>query len=152
MGAAGIQQLRKDVADVTQKLDEATQRELTIAQQTNKGRIYVISNVGSFGDGVYKIGHTRRQAEERVDELGSASVPFEFDIHAVIETENAPALEYKLHQYFIDKRMNRVNLRKEFFRVPLDEIRSFVASLEARKDFLGQVAWSEKRRTSPAIL
>ena len=141
-----VQQLRKDVADVTQKLDEATQRELTIAQQTNKGRIYVISNVGSFGDGVYKIGHTRRQAEERVDELGSASVPFEFDIHAVIETENAPALEYKLHQYFIDKRMNRVNLRKEFFRVPLDEIRSFVASLELGKDFLGQVAWSEKAR------
>jgi hypothetical protein len=88
----------KELTELRKKLEDATKHELTIAQQTSKGRIYIISNIGSFGEGVFKIGLTRRQASERVDELGGASVPFEFDIHAVIETENAPALEYKLHQ------------------------------------------------------
>jgi hypothetical protein len=89
------EQSERKLQELRQKLTDATTRELTIAQQTNKGRIYIISNVGSFGEGVYKIGLTRRLAQERVDELSSASVPFKFDIHAVIETDNAPALEYK---------------------------------------------------------
>src|SRR5476651_296141 len=92
--------LEREVQELQLKLTEATTRELTIAQQTSKGRIYIISNVGSFGEGVYRIGLTRRAADERVDELSSASVPFEFDIHAVIETENAPQLEYKIHHQF----------------------------------------------------
>jgi hypothetical protein len=141
-----VHRLKQEVVDVNEKLDEATRRELTIAQQTCKGRIYIISNVGSFGEGVYKIGLTRRQAQERVDELSSASVPFGFDIHAVIETDNAPALEYKIHQHFVDARINRINLRKEFFRVSLGEIRRRVESLEEGKDFLGTVVWSEKSR------
>jgi hypothetical protein len=132
--------------DLRQKLDDATKRELTIAQQTNKGRIYVISNVGSFGEGVYKIGLTRRPANERVDELSSASVPFEFDIHAVIETDNAPALEYKIHQQFLGMRMNKVNLRKEFFRINLNDIRQVVEKLDQGKDVKGTVTWTEKAK------
>ena len=120
----------KELTELRQKLEEATKKELTIAQQTTKGRIYIISNIGSFGEGVYKIGLTRRAATERVDELSGASVPFEFDIHAVIETENAPMLEYKIHQQFLSARMNKINLRKEFFRASLNEIRQVVEKLE----------------------
>jgi hypothetical protein len=83
--------------------------------------------VGSFGDGVYKIGLTRRlDPYERVDELGDASVPFSFDVHAIIYAENAPALEHALHVEFASRRVNMVNLRKEYFRVTLDEIRAAV--------------------------
>jgi hypothetical protein len=136
----------KQLLELRQKLDEATRRELTIAQQTSKGRIYVISNIGSFGEGVYKIGLTRRAANERVYELSGASVPFEFDIHAVIETENAPMLEYKLHQQFLAARMNKINLRKEFFRLSLNEIREAVERLEQGEDFNGVVTWTEKAK------
>jgi hypothetical protein len=136
----------KELAALRQQLADATKRELTIAQQTNKGRIYIISNVGSFGEGVYKIGLTRRAAEERVDELNSASVPFEFDIHGVIDTEHAPDLEFKIHQQFLAARMNKVNLRKEFFRVRLGDIRRAVESLEQGKDFTGTAIWTEKAK------
>lgn len=136
----------KELLELRQKLEEATRKELTIAQQTTKGRIYVISNIGSFGEGVYKIGLTRRPANERVDELSGASVPFEFDIHAVIETENAPMLEYKIHQQFLAVRMNKINLRKEFFRVSLNDIRQMVEKLEQGKDFNGAVTWTEKAK------
>jgi hypothetical protein len=102
--------------------------------------------VGSFGDGVFKIGLTRRAAEERVDELSNASVPFEFDIHAVLETEDAPALEFKIHQQFLEMRINKVNLRKEFFRVTLTEIRKAGEKLEHGKDFHGTISWTEKAR------
>jgi hypothetical protein len=140
------EQSEKELQELRQKLTDATTRELTIAQQTNKGRIYIISNVGSFGEGVYKIGLTRRPAEERVDELSSASVPFEFDIHAVIETDHAPGLEYKLHQQLLATRINKINLRKEFFRVSLNDIRESVIKLEQGKDFNGTVTWTEKAK------
>lgn len=136
----------KELQELRQKLTDATTRALTIAQQTSKGRIYIISNVGSFGEGVYKIGLTRRPAEERVDELSSASVPFEFDIHAVIETDHAPGLEYKLHQQLLATRINKINLRKEFFRVSLNDIRESVIKLEQGKDFNGTVTWTEKAK------
>jgi hypothetical protein len=136
----------KELLELRQQLEEATRKELTIAQQTSKGRIYIISNIGSFGDGVYKIGLTRRAANERVDELSGASVPFEFDIHAVIETENAPTLEYKIHQHFLAARMNKINLRKEFFRVSLNDIRQMVEKLEQGKDSNGAVTWTEKAK------
>jgi hypothetical protein len=139
-------QYEKELQEWRQKFEDATKKELTIAQQTSKGRIYVISNVGSFGDGVYKIGLTRRAAEERVDELSNASVPFEFDIHAVIETDNAPALEWKIHQQFLSVRMNKINLRKEFFRVTLDQIKLEINKLEAGKDFTGTVVWTERAK------
>jgi len=140
------EQSEKELQEWKQKYADATTRELTIAQQTTKGRIYIISNVGSFGEGVYKIGLTRRSAEERVDELSSASVPFEFDIHAVIETDHAPGLEYKLHQQLLATRINKINLRKEFFRVSLNDIRESVIKLEQGKDFNGTVTWTEKAK------
>ena len=102
-----------------------------MAQQTRRGHVYIISNVGSFGDGIYKIGMTRRlEPLDRVKELGDASVPFPFDVHAMIESTDAPLLESALHDEFSLHRVNRVNKRKEFFHAPLAEIRRLV---EARK-------------------
>lgn len=110
-----IQQLEEELAEARAK----AQRAISMAQQTKKGYVYVISNIGSFGENVYKIGLTRRlDPRERVRELGDASVPFSFDIHALIASENAPALETALHKAFDRQRVNAVNLRKEFSVFP----------------------------------
>lgn len=94
-----------------------------MAQQTKAGHVYVISNIGSFGDNVFKIGMTRRlEPMDRVKELGDASVPFEFDVHAMIYSDNAPELENIIHKEFDSRRVNLVNSRKEFFQVELEEI------------------------------
>lgn len=96
-------------------------------QNAKAGYVYVISNVGAFGDGIYKIGMTRRlEPMERVDELGDASVPFWFDVHAMVFSENAPALEAKLHERFAPGRLNKVNGRKEFFRADIAEIEAVI--------------------------
>jgi hypothetical protein len=103
------------------------QKALSMAQQTKRGHVYVISNIGSFGDDVFKIGMTRRlDPQDRVDELGSASVPFLFDVHAMIHSDDAPALENALHQHFDNQRTNMVNRRKEFFNVSLKDIKEAV--------------------------
>ena len=116
----------KKIQALQQKFDDATaerQRATAMAQITKKGHVYVISNVGSFGENIFKIGLTRRKDPmERIKELSDASVPFCFDVHAVIYAEDAPALESELHRHFDAKRMNKVNARKEFFRVTLEEI------------------------------
>lgn len=97
------------------------------AANQKAGYVYVISNIGAFGENVYKIGMTRRlDPMERVDELGDASVPFNFDVHAMIFADDAPALEAALHRAFADKKLNFVNTRREFFRVSLDEIKKVV--------------------------
>ena len=91
------------------------------------GYVYIISNIGAFGENVYKIGMTRRlEPEERIAELSGASVPFKFDIHAMIFSDDAPKLETALHNAFADKKINLVNGRKEFFRVTLEEIKKVV--------------------------
>ena len=91
------------------------------------GYVYIISNVGSFGENVYKIGTTRRlDPQIRVDELSNASVPFKFDVHAMIFSDDAFALENSLHQIFDNKRVNKVNKHKEFFTVTIDEIEKAV--------------------------
>lgn len=91
------------------------------------GYVYIISNIGSLGENVYKIGMTRRlEPLERIDELGDASVPFEFDVHALIFSENAPALEAKLHEHFYKNRVNKLNDRKEFFKADIHEIEKVV--------------------------
>jgi hypothetical protein len=122
--------LEEQIKELEKKLQEAhekKERAIALAQLTKVGHIYVISNVGSFGEDVYKIGMTRRlDPQDRVKELGDASVPFQFDIHAIIFSENAPQLEYELHKRFSDRRLNRINQRKEFFKVTLDEIEAFV--------------------------
>jgi hypothetical protein len=96
-------------------------------QNAKAGYVYVISNIGAFGEGVYKIGMTRRlDPMERIDELGDASVPFWFDVHAMVFSANAPALEAKLHERFSAGRLNKVNGRKEFFRADIAEIESVI--------------------------
>lgn len=96
-------------------------------QNAKAGYVYVISNLGSFGEGVYKIGMTRRlEPMDRVDELGDASVPFWFDVHAMVFSNNAPALEAKLHEHFASGRLNKVNGRKEFFRADIAEIERII--------------------------
>ncbi|WP_445611427.1 DUF4041 domain-containing protein [Hafnia alvei] len=103
------------------------QKALSMAQQTKRGHVYIISNIGSFGENVFKIGMTRRlDPQDRVDELGSASVPFLFDVHAMIHSDDAPAMENSLHQRFSEQRTNLVNKRKEFFNVSLEEIKAAV--------------------------
>ncbi|MDU9414426.1 DUF4041 domain-containing protein [Pseudomonas sp. zfem005] len=96
-------------------------------QNAKAGYVYVISNIGAFGEGIYKIGMTRRlEPMDRVDELGDASVPFWFDVHAMVFSDNAPALEAKLHERFAAGRLNKVNGRKEFFRADIAEIESVI--------------------------
>jgi hypothetical protein len=101
----------------------AKERAISQAQLTKAGHVYVLSNIGSFGDGVYKIGMTRRiPPDVRVDELDSASVPFPFDVHMMIECDDAPTLETALHRHFKKQRVNRIKPRKEFFRADLESI------------------------------
>jgi hypothetical protein len=122
------------------------------AQLTRSGHVYVLSNIGSFGDGIYKIGMTRRlEPLERVDELGDASVPFPFDVHAIIYSEDAPQLEHSLHKAFAGRRVNMVNHRKEYFRVTLDDIRDTVQKLHGLVTFLLVPEAEEYRKTRAAI-
>lgn len=113
-----------------QVAEEKSQRALSMAQQTKRGHVYVISNIGSFGEHVVKIGLTRRlEPLDRIKELGDASVPFDFDVHALIVSDDAPALERALHRHFLSAQMNKVNPRKEFFRATLTMIREEVEKL-----------------------
>jgi DNA repair exonuclease SbcCD ATPase subunit len=115
---------------------EKTERAKAMAEQTKSGFVYIISNIGSFGEDVVKIGLTRRlDPMDRVRELGDASVPFLFDPHAMIYSEEAPALETALHSKFADRRINASNMRKEFFRVSLEEVEAAVRELAPTADF-----------------
>ncbi|PTX47259.1 T5orf172 domain-containing protein [Gemmobacter caeni] len=108
----------------------ASERARAMAEMTKSGYVYIISNVGSFGDDVVKIGLTRRlDPDDRVRELGDASVPFSFDTHAMIYSDAAPALEAALQKEFAEKRINMSNFRKEFFRVALEDVEAAVARL-----------------------
>ncbi len=121
------------IAELEETLAEAqakSERARAMAETTRSGYVYTISNIGSFGDDMVKIGSTRRlDPDDRVRELGGASVPFRFDTHAMIYSEDAPALEAALHTQFTDRRVNASNLRKEFFRIALDEIEEAVRTL-----------------------
>lgn len=111
--------------------EDKNQRAISMAQQTKSGNVYVISNIGSFGENVFKIGMTRRlEPLDRIKELGDASVPFEFDVHSMIFSDDAPRLERELHKKFMRLQMNKVNPRKEFFKVGLADIRNEVEKME----------------------
>lgn len=119
-----------------------------MAQQTKLGYVYVISNIGSFGKDVYKIGMTRRlDPMDRVRELGGASVPFYFDVHAMIFSEDVPALESQIQRVFADRRLNLVNYRKEFFNVTLDEIKEVVSEFNNKVEFVDEVEAKEYTET-----
>jgi hypothetical protein len=133
------------------ELKEAIDRKakaIARAQLTRSGHVYVLSNLGSFGEGVYKIGMTRRfEPLDRVDELGDASVPFPFDVHAIIYSEDAPELENKLHKAFTHRRVNMVNMRKEYFRATLDEIRDEVQKHHGLVSFVLTAEAEQYRKT-----
>lgn len=117
----------KELEDKLKELEASKETVLEREANARAGFVYVISNIGSFGEDIYKIGMTRRlEPMDRIKELSSASVPFEFDVHAMIFADDAPALETALHQHFEKQSVNRVNLRKEFFKVSLDEIEQVV--------------------------
>ncbi|QDV44098.1 hypothetical protein Enr13x_39590 [Stieleria neptunia] len=130
-----VEELRRRLAEAEAK----SARAMSMAQQTRAGNVYVISNYGSFGEGVFKIGLTRRlEPLDRVKELGDASVPFPFDVHMMISSDDAPSLEAALHREFKSNRVNRINLRKEFFRVPIDEIAEAVERCRAKVDYIAE--------------
>lgn len=120
----------KELEVKLKEAEEKNKRAQSMAELTKSGHVYIISNIGSFGDEVFKIGMTRRlEPQDRVDELGDASVPFEFDVHAMIYSEDAPALEKALHRKFLDEQVNKLNSRKEFFRCNLTKIKNEVEQL-----------------------
>jgi hypothetical protein len=134
---ARVQELQKQLEEA--KL--AAQRAKSMAELTKVGHVYILSNIGSFGEDIYKVGMTRRlEPLDRVHELGDASVPFPFDVHAMIYCENAPQLENQLHRVLSRHRVNRVNLRKEFFAVDLDTI---LAAVEQHHGVVEYVAKPE---------
>jgi hypothetical protein len=133
------EQLNSKIILLEQELllaQEKKERALSMAQQTKRGHVYIISNIGSFGENVYKIGMTRRlEPNDRVRELGDASVPFQFDVHAMIYSDEARTLENELHKAFSNKKVNMLNYRKEFFNVSLEEIESKIFELGFKAEF-----------------
>ncbi|HDE6524108.1 TPA: DUF4041 domain-containing protein [Staphylococcus aureus] len=120
-----IRELDQSLKDLNSERENVEDRK----DNAQSGFVYIISNIGSFGENVYKIGVTRRlEPMDRINELSSASVPFEFDVHALIFSENAFELENKLHEYFKKYKVNKVNGRKEFFKVNINEIKDKVLS------------------------
>ncbi len=149
---AQLQKLTEQVSSFEAKLDEARnkkERAIARAQLTKSGFVYVISNIGSFGEKIYKIGMTRRmEPMDRVIELGGASVPFPFDLHAMLYSDNAPDLEAALHQLFAERRLNLVNARREFYRdVELEEIEAFVKNKGLSAQFVRVPEAREYRET-----
>lgn len=141
---AQIEKLEQELKEAQEKKERA----LSMAQQTKRGHVYVISNIGSFGENVYKIGMTRRlEPVDRVKELGDASVPFQFDIHAMIYSDEAPTLENELHKAFTNKKVNMLNYRKEFFNVTLDEIENKVREIGLDAEFTRLPEAMEYRET-----
>ena len=116
-------EIESQLVDIDKAIKDIDYRE---ANQ-RAGYVYIISNIGAFGENVYKIGMTRRlDPQDRIDELGDASVPFNFDVHAMIFSDDAPALEAALHKAFENRKLNMVNTRREFFNVTLDEIKEVI--------------------------
>jgi hypothetical protein len=143
--------LQAQIEKLEQELKEAhekKERAMSMAQQTKRGHVYIISNIGSFGEQVYKIGMTRRlEPVDRIKELGDASVPFQFDIHAMIYSEDAPTLENALHKAFANKKVNMLNYRKEFFKVTLDEIEQKAKEIGLETEFTRLPEAMEYRET-----
>lgn len=147
-----LEELQARKAELQTALSDAehTIQDIDYREANQKaGYVYVISNIGSFGENVYKIGMTRRlDPMERVDELGDASVPFDFDVHAMIFSDNAPALEAALHRAFENRKVNMVNTRREFFNVTLDEIKAVVkANYDKTAEFIDVADAEQYRRT-----
>lgn len=142
--------LQARIEELQQQLRAVADQREKIAQLQNgkAGNVYVISNIGSFGENVFKIGMTRRlEPMDRVNELGSASVPFPFDVHSMIFSDDAVSLETKLHHILNNQRVNKVNLRKEFFRVSLDDLEKLVQEIAPTAEFKRTVLAEQYRQS-----
>lgn len=152
------------LAELQGRLAEAeakSQRALSMAQQTRAGHVYIISNEGSFGESVFKVGMTRRlEPLDRVRELGDASVPFPFDVHAMIWSDDAPTLERALHMEFVKSQINKVNPRKEFFRVSIKSLREAIEKrgievswtiTASAAEYRESLVIEERMKSSPAL-
>lgn len=144
---------REEILDNLEDLDDALKEVDYRSANERAGYVYVISNIGAFGKDIFKIGMTRRlNPYDRIDELGGASVPFRFDVHAMIFTADAPALEHALHTAFADRRVNMVNNRKEFFRCTLEEIEAVVRENYDQTATFNPVAEAIQYRTTVQML
>lgn len=140
-----INEINNSLEDIKKEKEAVDFRE----QNAKAGYVYVISNIGSFGENIYKIGMTRRlEPLERINELGNASVPFTFDVHAMIFSDDAPKLENALHKSFERFQVNKVNPRKEFFQVPLEEITRVVKDNHNKTVEITKMAQAEEYRKS----
>jgi len=136
-----LEETRRKLEQEIEEVHKQYERAKSMAQMTKQGHVYVISNIGSFGENVFKIGMTRRlEPHDRVSELSGASVPFEFDVHAMISCDDAPALEAKLHNLLSGDRINKVNLRKEFFRTDINKIIKCVEENHGTVDYVADPA------------
>lgn len=143
---ARILELQNQLAEVAVKKEEIS----TLANG-KAGNVYVISNLGSFGENIFKIGMTRRlNPQDRVNELGDASVPFKFDVHSFIFSNDAVGLESKLHSILNEKRVNKVNMRKEFFYTSIDELEELVTNIEPTAEFNKTMLAEEFRQSQSA--
>ena len=149
---AKLDALQDKIRTLSEELKQAkdkSERAKSMAEQTKSGHVYIISNIGSFGENIYKIGMTRRlDPIDRVKELGDASVPFVFDVHAMIYSKDAPDLENRLHRQFDRQRLNLVNNRKEFFNVSLDKIKNEVQMLYPDLEFIETIEAREFRESN----
>ena len=140
---AKIEELKAQLGLVEEKKEDIVK-----LQNGKAGYVYVISNLGSFGDKVFKVGMTRRlNPQDRINELGGASVPFTFDVHSFIFSDDAVGLEQKLHNILDDKRVNKINLRKEFFNVSIDEIERLVQDIDPSAEFNTTMVAEQYRQT-----
>ena len=143
---ARILALQTQLAEVVVKKEE-----ISNLANGKAGNVYIISNLGSFGENVFKIGMTRRlNPQDRVNELGDASVPFKFDVHSFIFSDDAVGLENKLHNILNEKRVNKVNMRKEFFYTTVDELEELVTQIEPTAEFNKTMLAEEFRQSQSA--
>ncbi len=145
-----LKQLKEKIEILQNMLDSVKEkREEIIKLQNGKaGNVYIISNLGSFGENIFKVGMTRRiEPMDRVKELGDASVPFAFDVHSFIFSNDAVSLENELHRRLSDKRVNKVNLRKEFFNITIDELEILVQEIDETAEFNRTMMATEFRQS-----
>lgn len=144
-----IKQLKEALAKNNQEIENINEKK----EQTGAGYVYIISNIGSFGEDVYKIGVTRRDdPQDRINELSNASVPFKYDAHAFIFSKDAYGLEKAIHDKFDHKRVNKVNKRKEFFNINMDEVKKIVEKHKSEVHSFNEEAEAQEYKDSLKIL
>ncbi len=145
-----LMQLQEKIKQLQEQLEsvETKKEEIINLQNGKAGYVYIISNLGSFGDNRFKIGMTRRTNPiDRINELGSASVPFKFDVHSFIFSDDAVGLEHSLHTSLSDRRTNKINMRKEFFDISIDELETLVQKLDPTAEFNRTMLATEYRQS-----